>query len=256
MGLDGTSVIVSGGAGGLGAAAVRDLVKAGARVVIADLNDDKGREMEAELGSSVRYVRTNVLEDDSVQGAVDAATDLGTLRYAVVAHGGTGVAERILARDGSPAAFEHFKGTIDTYLGGTYNVLRLAAARIASADPDERGERGAIVTTASIAAYEGQIGQAPYAAAKGGVVSLTLAAARDLSAVGIRVCCIAPGTMATPMMLSVGEEAIAKFSASVPFPKRLCEPEVYAALATHILENPYLNGETIRIDGAQRFGPR
>ena len=255
MGFDGTSVIVSGGAGGLGAAAVRDLVKAGACVVIADLNDDKGHELEEELGTSARYVRTDVLDDDSVQGAIEAATELGTLRYAVVAHGASGVAERIVGRDGSPAAFEHFKGTIDTYLGGTYNV-RLAAARIASADPDERRERGAIVTTASIAAYEGQIGQAPYAAAKGGVVSLTLAAARDLSAVGVRVCCITPGTMMTPMMLSVGEEAIAKFSEAVPFPKRLGEPAEYAALATHLLSNPYMNGETVRIDGAQRFGPR
>ena len=256
MGFDGTSAIVSGGAGGLGAAAVRDLVKAGARVVIADLNDDKGHELEKELGDAVRYVRTNVLDDDSVKGAIDAARELGTFRYAVVAHGGSGTAERIIGRDGSPASFEHFKGTIDTYLGGTYNLLRLVAAGIATSDPDEQGERGAIVTTASIAAFEGQIGLAPYAAAKGGVVSLTLAAARDLGAVGIRVCCIAPGTMKTPIMLSVGDEAIAKFGEAVPFPKRLGEPSEYAALATHILSNPYLNGETIRIDGAQRFGPR
>ena len=257
MGFDGTSVIVSGGAGGLGAAAVRDLVGAGARVVIADLNDDKGRELEAELGGSARYVRTNVLDDDSVQGAIGAAADLGTLRYAVLAHGGLGgTPERLVRRDGSPASYEAFKTTIDIYLGGTYNMLRLAAAKIATAEPDENGERGAIVATASIAAYEGQIGQASYAAAKGGVVSLTLAAARDLSAVGIRVCCIAPGTIKTPMMASVGEEALKKYGEAVPFPKRLGEPSEYAALARHLLSNPYMNGETIRIDGAQRFGPR
>ena len=257
MGFDGTSVIVSGGAGGLGAAAVRDLVKAGARVVIADLNDEKGQELEKELGDAVRYVRTDVLEDESVQAALDAAAELGTLRYAVVAHGGFGgTPERLVGRDGSPASYEAFKTTIDIYLGGTYNMLRLAAAKIATAEPDDDGERGAIVTTASIAAYEGQIGQTPYAAAKGGVVSLTLAAARDLSAVGIRVCCIAPGTIKTPMMASVGEEALKKYGEAVPFPKRLGEPAEYAALATHLLSNPYMNGETVRIDGAQRFGPR
>ena len=257
MGFDGTSVIVSGGAGGLGAAAVRDLVRAGARVVIADLNDDKGRELEAELGGSARYVRTNVLDDDSVQGAIGAAADLGTLRYAVLAHGGLGgTPERLVRRDGSPASYEAFKTTIDIYLGGTYNMLRLAAAKIATAEPDENGERGAIVTTASIAAYEGQIGQASYAAAKGGVVSLTLAAARDLSAVGIRVCCIAPGTIKTPMMASVGEEALKKYGEAVPFPKRLGEPSEYAALARHLLSNPYMNGETIRIDGAIRLAPK
>jgi NAD(P)-dependent dehydrogenase (short-subunit alcohol dehydrogenase family) len=141
MGFDGTSAIVSGGAGGLGAAAVRDLVEAGARVVIADLDDDKGRELAQELGSAARYVRTDVLDDESVQGAIDAAGELATLRYAVVAHGGSGTAERILGRDGSPASFENYKGTIDTYLGGTYNLLRLVAAGIAKSEPDERGER-------------------------------------------------------------------------------------------------------------------
>jgi NAD(P)-dependent dehydrogenase (short-subunit alcohol dehydrogenase family) len=149
-----------------------------------------------------------------------------------------------------------FTKTIELYLTGTYNVLRLLAAEIASAEPDDDGQRGAVVTTSSIAAFEGQIGQSAYAAAKGGVAGLTLAAARDLAVLGIRVVCIAPGTFMTPAMERVGEEALAKFGASVPNPSRLGRPAEYAALARHICENDYLNGETIRIDGAQRFQPR
>jgi NAD(P)-dependent dehydrogenase (short-subunit alcohol dehydrogenase family) len=256
MELAGNVALVTGGAGGLGEAAVRALSAAGSPVVIADLADERGEKLAAELGDSVRYVRTDVLDDDSVQRAVDTAAELGPFRFAVTSHGGYGVAEKVVQRDGSPAGMEGFRKTVDLYLTGTFNVLRLAAAAIARTEPGEDGERGAVVTTASIAAFEGQIGQASYAAAKGGVVGLTLAAARDLSAVGVRVVCIAPGTMRTPAMESVGEEALAKFSASVPFPKRLGHPAEYADLVAHILANPYLNGETIRIDGAQRFQPR
>jgi len=256
MSLDGTTTIVTGGAGGLGEATVRAVVAAGGAVVIADLADERGEKLAAELGAKARYVRTDVLDDAAVQAAIAAAQELGTLRYAVTAHGGYGVAERVVGKDGSPAGMEGFTKTVALYLTGTYNVLRLVAAAIATTDPGEDGERGAVVTTASIAAFEGQIGQTSYAAVKGGVVGVTLAAARDLSAVGIRVVCIAPGTMLTPAMQRVGEEALAKFGASVPFPKRLGKPSEYADLATHILQNPYLNGETIRIDGAQRFQPR
>jgi NAD(P)-dependent dehydrogenase (short-subunit alcohol dehydrogenase family) len=256
MELAGNVALVTGGAGGLGEAVVRALSAAGSPVVIADLADDRGEKLAAELGDSVHYVRTDVLDDDSVQRAVDAAGELGPLRFAVTSHGGYGVAEKVVQRDGSPAGMEGFRKTVDLYLTGTFNVLRLAAAAIAKTEPGEDGERGAVVTTASIAAFEGQIGQASYAAAKGGVVGLTLAAARDLSSVGVRVVCVAPGTMRTPIMESVGEEALAKFSAAVPFPKRLGHPEEYADLVAHILSNPYLNGETIRIDGAQRFQPR
>jgi len=249
-------VLVTGGAGGLGEATVRAAIAAGASVVIADLNDEKGEKLAAELGTSTRYVRTNVLDDGSVNRAIAAAGELGTFRFAVAAHGGFGVAQKVVQRDGSPADMESFRKTVDLYLNGTYNLLRLAAAAIAKTEPNEDGERGAVVTTASIAAFEGQMGQSAYSAAKGGVVGLTLVAARDLGAVGVRVVCVAPGTMRTPIMESVGEDALAKFSAAVPFPRRLGHPSEYGALVVHILANSYLNGETIRLDGAQRFQAR
>jgi NAD(P)-dependent dehydrogenase (short-subunit alcohol dehydrogenase family) len=256
MELAGNTALVTGGAGGLGEATVRAIVAAGGSVVIADLNDEKGEKLAAELGPSVRYARTNVLDDESVNAAIATAGELGTFRFAVAAHGGFGVAQKVVQRDGSPADMEGFRKTVDLYLNGTYNVLRLAAAAIATTEPGEDGERGAVVTTASIAAFEGQIGQSAYSAAKGGVVGVTLAAARDLGSLGIRVVCVAPGTMRTPIMESVGEEALKKFGAAVPFPRRLGHPSEYGALVVHILTNPYLNGETIRLDGAQRFQPR
>jgi NAD(P)-dependent dehydrogenase (short-subunit alcohol dehydrogenase family) len=248
--------LVTGGAGGLGEAAVRRLAAAGAGVVIADLSDDKATKLAAELGERAVYVRTDVTDEASVQAAVQAARELGTLRWAVAAHGGFGVAERVVGRTLEPAALKGFTKTIDLYLTGTYNVLRLAAAEIGRSEADGDGQRGSVVMTASIAAYEGQIGQSAYAAAKAGVVGLTLAAARDLGALGIRVVTIAPGTMRTPIMESVGEEALARFSAAVPHPRRLGRPEEYAALVQHVFENDYLNGEVIRLDGAQRFQPK
>ena len=256
MELAGNVAIVTGGAGGLGEATVRAIVQAGGSAVIADLNDEKGEKLAVELGDRVRYARTDVLDDAAVLAAVEVAAELGTLRFAVTAHGGFGVAQKVVQRDGSPADIEGFRKTVDLYLTGTYNVLRLAAAAIARSEPGEDGERGAVVTTASIAAFEGQIGQSSYSAAKGGVVGLTLAAARDLGSLGIRVVCVAPGSMRTPIMESVGEEALAKFGAAVPFPKRLGHPAEFGSLATYILTNSYLNGEVIRLDGAQRFQPR
>ncbi|MEU6562432.1 SDR family NAD(P)-dependent oxidoreductase [Nocardia nova] len=256
MSFEGEVVLVTGGAGGLGAASVRRLHGAGAAVVIADLNDEKGKALADELGNKAVYVRTDVLDEDAVQAALAAAGDLGTLRYSVVAHGGFGVLEKVVNRDGSPHTFKGFTDTIALYLSGTYNVLRLAAAKIAKQEPKDNGERGAIVMTSSIAGYEGQIGQSAYAAAKGGVIGLTLAGARDLSAVGIRLNSIAPGTMHTPIMEFLGEEKLANFAAAVPFPKRLGAPDEYASLAQHLLENPYINGEVVRIDGAQRFQPK
>lgn len=255
MSVQGSVALVTGGAGGLGEAVVREFVGAGGKVVIGDLSDERGEALANELGAAAVYARTDVLSDDSVAKAIEVAGSLGTLRYAVAAHGGYGKAERVVGRSG-PASMEGFTKTIELYLTGTFNLLRLAAAAIANAEPDEDGGRGAVVMTSSIAAYEGQIGQASYAAAKGGVVGLTLAAARDLSAVGIRVASIAPGTFLTPAMERVGPEALAQFGASVPFPKRLGKPSEYAALVRHICENPYINGEVIRIDGAQRFQPR
>jgi NAD(P)-dependent dehydrogenase (short-subunit alcohol dehydrogenase family) len=252
---EGDVVLVTGGVGGLGAATVRQLHAAGAAVVIADVADDKGRELASELGNKAAYVHTDVLDDATIEAAFAEADELGTLRYVVIAHGGFGVAERILKKDGSPATLDGFKKTIDLYLTGTYNVLRLAAAKIAKLEPNERGERGAIVMTASIAGYEGQIGQSAYSSAKGGVIGLTLVAARDLSSVGIRVNTIAPGTIRTPLMEMAPAEMLAKFAETVPFPKRLGRPDEYASLAQHLLENTYINGEVVRMDGAQRFQP-
>ncbi|MFD4441996.1 SDR family oxidoreductase [Nocardia sp. NPDC058519] len=256
MSFEGEVVLVTGGAGGLGDATVRRLHAEGAAVVIADVNDDKGKALAEELGNKAVYVRTDVLDDSTIEEAFAAADELGTLRYAVIAHGGFGVLEKVVNRDGTPHTLKGFTDTIALYLTGTYNVLRLAAAKIAKLEPKDSGERGAIVMTSSIAGYEGQIGQSAYAAAKGGVISLTLTGARDLSAVGIRVNSIAPGTMHTPIMDFLGEEKLAKFAAAVPFPKRLGAPAEYALLAQHLLENPYINGEVIRIDGGQRFQPK
>ena len=257
MELTGTSVLVTGGSGGLGGAAVRAFHAAGAAVVIADLAEGPSSVLAKELGTRATFVRTDVTDSASIEAAIATAGSLGVLRTLVVAHGGWGVSERIVNRAGQPAPLENFEKTIALYLTGTYNVLRLAAAAMAANEPTgPDGARGAIVTTASIAAYEGQIGQATYAVAKGGVVSLTLAAARDLAAVGVRVCCVAPGTMRTPMMETMGPEALAKFESAVPFPSRLGRPEEYGALAVHIASNDYLNGEVIRLDGAQRLTPR
>ncbi len=248
--------LVTGGAGGLGEAVVRRLHEAGAAVVIADLADDRAKLLADELGDRVVYARTDVTSEWSVDAALDTAYGLGTLRYVVISHGGWGVTEKVVNRDGSPASLEGFTKTLDLYLTGTYNVLRLAAARMAKNDPDGDGERGAVVATASIAGYEGQIGQSAYAAAKAGVIGLTLSGARDLSSVGVRLNTIAPGTMHTAMMETVGEEALAKFTSNVPFPKRLGKPQEFADLAVHLLTNGYLNGEVVRLDGAQRFSPR
>jgi NAD(P)-dependent dehydrogenase (short-subunit alcohol dehydrogenase family) len=256
MSFEGDVVLVTGGVGGLGAATVRKLHGSGAAVVIADVADDKGTALADELGNKAAYVHTDVLDDATIEAAFAKADELGTLRYVVIAHGGFGVAERLLKKDGTPAALEGFKKTIDLYLTGTYNVLRLAAAKIARLEPNEKGERGAVVMTASIAGYEGQIGQSAYSSAKGGVIGLTLVGARDLSSVGIRLNTIAPGTIRTPLMEMAPEEMLAKFAETVPFPKRLGRPDEYASLAQHLLENTYINGEVVRIDGAQRFQPR
>ena len=250
------SVVVTGGAGGLGEATVRRLHNAGLGVVIADLADEKGRALAGELGPRALFAHTDVTDEESVSAAFAKAAAIGIPRYAVTAHGGPGETRRTIGRDGTPADLGVFRGTIDAYLTGTYNVVRLAAATIAQAEPAPGGERGAVVMTASIAGYEGQIGQAAYTAAKAGVIGLTLVLARDLSAAGIRVNTVAPGTMRTPIMESVGEEALAVFAASVPFPKRLGTPDEYADAVAFLLSNGYVNGEVMRLDGAQRFAPK
>jgi NAD(P)-dependent dehydrogenase (short-subunit alcohol dehydrogenase family) len=256
MEISGASAIVTGGAGGLGGATVRRLVAAGAKVVIADLNTEKAEEMVKELGSSVAFVKTDITSESSVQEALDKAASMGPVRISVAVHGGFGGGGRTLKADGTPHSLEDFRNVIDPYLVGTFNVLRLASAAIAKSEPLEDGERGVIINTASIAGYEGTIGQVAYATAKAGVIGLTIAAARDLSVVGIRVMTIAPGTFITPAYGNDLEAVEAYWAPAIPFPKRMGQPVEYAKLAQSIVENSYLNGEVIRIDGAIRFGPK
>lgn len=254
MEIAGRAALVTGGAGGLGEATVRRLVAEGAKVVIADLADEKGAKLAADLGGSAVYVRTDVMDEASVNGALDAAATLGEVRVVVNSHGGPVAGLRVLGRDGSPMPQALFDRTVALYLSGTFQVLRLAAARMAALEPMDSGVRGLIVNTASIAAYEGQVGQSDYTAAKAGVVGLTLAAARDLSAVGIRVATIAPGTFFTPAFQMGEEKAQEIWGATVPFPKRMGRASEYADAIAFLARNDYVNGETIRIDGAQRFG--
>jgi NAD(P)-dependent dehydrogenase (short-subunit alcohol dehydrogenase family) len=245
--------LVTGGAGGFGEATVRRFVAAGARVIIADLAEDKGTALAAQLGDRVRYVRTDVTSEDSVREAVGAAEELGPLRAAVVVHGGPAAGRRIVGRDGTPYPVATFQRTVDIFLTGTYCVLSIAAAAMSKNEPLESGQRGVVITTASIAGFEGQVGQSDYSAAKGGVIGLTLTAARDLAPVGVRIMCIAPGTFFTPAYGMAEDEANAKWGPGVPNPKRMGHADEYARLAAHIVDNDYLNGTTIRIDGALRF---
>jgi 3-hydroxyacyl-CoA dehydrogenase/3-hydroxy-2-methylbutyryl-CoA dehydrogenase len=253
--LTGAAAVVAGGASGLGAATARELISRGARVAVVDIDGDRAGALAQELGDGAIAARADVTDEGEVEAAVAAAVEaFGELRLAVSC-AGIGWAERTVGKEG-PANLQPFETLVRVNLIGTYNVLRLSAAAMAGNDPDEEGERGAVVMTASAAAYDGQIGQTAYAASKGGVVSLTLPAARDLSRQGIRVCTIAPGLFDTPLLAALPEEARAKLAEQIPFPPRLGRPEEYASLACHIAENPMLNGETIRLDGALRMPPR
>jgi NAD(P)-dependent dehydrogenase (short-subunit alcohol dehydrogenase family) len=254
--LSGNSVIVTGGAGGLGEATCRALAAAGAAVVVADLADERGEVLARDLGGNATYVHVDVTDPDQVQAAITAAVERGPLRAVVTAHGGPVLAGRIVGRDGSPLGLDGFRDTLEPYLTGTYNVMRLAAAAMAASEPAGDSGRGVIITTASIAAYEGQIGQVPYAAAKGGVVAMTLVAARDLAAVGVRVLTIAPGTFFTPAFGMSEADAQAQFGQGIPYPKRMGRPPEYAQLVESIIANDYLNGEVIRLDAALRFAPK
>jgi 3-hydroxyacyl-CoA dehydrogenase / 3-hydroxy-2-methylbutyryl-CoA dehydrogenase len=253
MKLEGIGALVAGGASGLGEATARELAARGARVAIADLNEERGPALAEEIGGL--FTAADVTDEERVLAAVEEAIDaFGGIRFAVSC-AGIGWAERTVKKDG-PAHLRPFETVVRVNLIGTFNVLRLAANAMASNDPDEEGERGAVVMTASIAAFDGQIGQAAYSASKGGVVGLTLPAARDLSRLGIRVCTIAPGLFDTPLLAGLPDDARQALGAQVPFPARLGRPEEYAALACHIAENPMLNGETLRLDGALRMPPR
>jgi NAD(P)-dependent dehydrogenase (short-subunit alcohol dehydrogenase family) len=253
--LAGSTFLISGGASGLGAATARLFVSQGARVVLADLNDARGSEIASELANTARFVHADVTDEASTRAAVElAVSTFGGLNGAINC-AGIGIAERTLGREG-PHPLEPFARVIRVNLIGTFNVIRLAAEAIARGEPNAAGERGVIVNTASVAAFEGQIGQAAYSASKGGVVGMTLPIARDLARLGIRVCTIAPGIFDTPMLAGLAEPARVSLGQQVPFPPRLGRPEEYAALVQSIVENTMLNGETIRLDGGIRMGPR
>lgn len=255
MDINGGVALVTGGASGLGLATARRLVGAGAAVVIADLPSSRGKQVAEEFGDSAAFAPTDVTDEDQVQAAIEAATQLGFLRV-VVNCAGIGNAFRVIGKDGTPFPLADFKKVIDINLIGTFNVIRLSAAAMVGSTPVDGEERGVIVNTASVAAFEGQIGQAAYSASKGGVVGMTLPIARDLAQHKIRVATIAPGLFLTPMFQQLPEEAIASLGAQVPHPSRLGNSEEYASLVAHIIENPMLNGETIRLDGAIRMAPR
>jgi NAD(P)-dependent dehydrogenase (short-subunit alcohol dehydrogenase family) len=248
-----TVALVTGGASGLGEATARRLHEVGAAVVIVDLPSSRGDALAAELGSRVRFVAADVRNEPAVQAAIATAQELGDLRV-VVSCAGVGTPGRVVGRNG-PLDLGLFQNVIDINLVGTFNVLRLAAAAMLVNEPVD-GDRGVIVMTASIAAYDGQIGQAAYAASKGGIVALTLAAARDLADKHIRVMSVAPGTFATPMLAGLAAEVTAALEAQVPHPSRLGQPREYASLVAHIVDNGMLNGEVIRLDGALRMPPR
>ncbi|WP_319453114.1 MULTISPECIES: SDR family NAD(P)-dependent oxidoreductase [unclassified Mycobacterium] len=253
MELRGGSAIVVGGAGGFGAATVRRLTAAGMSVVIADLAEEAGAALSDELGTAAEYIRTDVTSEDSVRSAIGAAAGKGPLRVAVIVHGGPVSQARIVNKSGSTYPVEDFRRTVEIYLTGTFTVLSRAAEQMATNDPLESGQRGVIIGTASIAGYEGQVGQSGYSAAKGGVIGMTLTAARDLAPIGIRVMTIAPGTFFTPAYKMDETEAQAKWGPLVPNPKRMGSADEYGRLALSIADNDYLNGTVIRIDGAQRF---
>lgn len=255
MQIEGASAIVSGGASGLGEATVRRLAAAGATCVIFDRDEAKAATLAEELGGGTAYVAGDVGDPEPVQAAVDAARQAGPFRVAVSC-AGIGWASRVIDRANNPHDLDVFRTVVSVNLIGTFNVLRLAAAAMAQSEPLDHGERGVVVNTASVAAFEGQIGQIAYAASKGGVVGLTLPAARDLSAVGIRVNTIAPGLMDTPLLGLLPEDQRQALGAGVLFPKRLGTPDEFAQLVESIVANPYVNGETIRLDGGLRMPPK
>ncbi|SIS89644.1 3-hydroxyacyl-CoA dehydrogenase [Alicyclobacillus vulcanalis] len=252
MKFEGSTFIVTGGGSGLGEATARAFAEAGAQVILFDIQEERGERVAQEIGG--RFFRVDVTREDDVRQAVDEASRHGVLR-GVVNCAGIAPAEKVLSKRGVHS-LETFTRVIQVNLVGTFNVMRLVAARVAEAPPLEDGERGVIINTASIAAYEGQIGQAAYSASKGGVVGLTLPAARELAAYGIRVVAIAPGIFETPLLMALPEAARQSLGQQVPFPQRLGRPSEYAQLARHIVENPMLNGEVIRLDGALRMQPR
>jgi len=253
--LDGATFIVTGGGSGLGAATARALAAGGGTVVLADVNVDAGRTTAGEIGDRSRFVEADVTRGSGAQAAVDAATEaFGGVR-GLVNCAGIATATRVVGRDGAQS-LDEFAKVVEVNLIGTFNMIRLVGAAMIGNEPSDAGERGVIVNTASVAAFDGQIGQAAYAASKGGVAAMTLPVAREFAQHGIRVATIAPGIFDTPMLAGLPEKARASLGAQVPFPSRLGRPDEYAALALHIVANEMLNGEVIRLDGAIRMAPR
>ena len=247
--------LITGASSGLGLASARALVEAGGKVLLADINAEAGAARAAELGCNARFVQTDISREGDGRRAVAAALEAFGGLHGLINCAGVAPAEKVLGRNGAHG-LDSFGRVIQINLIGSFNMLRLAAEAMVRGEPNEEGERGVIVNTASVAAFDGQMGQAAYAASKGGVAALTLPAARDLARSGIRVMCIAPGIFETPMMAGMPQEVRDSLAAGVPFPPRLGRPEEYAALVRHIVENPMLNGEVIRLDGALRMAAK
>ncbi|MGH9346894.1 MAG: 3-hydroxyacyl-CoA dehydrogenase [Vicinamibacterales bacterium] len=255
MRLDGKTVLVTGGASGLGGATVDMVIQGGGNALILDVNEAAGIALVSTLGDRARFVRTDVTTEGDVQHAIETAVQTFGAVHGAVNAAGIGVAERVLGKEG-PQPLASFNRVIHINLVGTFNVIRLAAAAMAKNEPNDAGERGIIVNTASVAAYDGQIGQAAYSASKGGIVAMTLPIARELARIGVRVMTIAPGTFDTPLLSGLPEAARLSLAQQVPFPPRLGRPAEFAALVRHIFENEMLNGEVIRLDGAIRMAPK
>ncbi|HKO66338.1 MAG TPA: 3-hydroxyacyl-CoA dehydrogenase [Burkholderiaceae bacterium] len=254
MQIDNNVFIVTGGASGLGGAVSQMIAANGGRVVIADVQADKGESLARDLGAKARFIRCDVTEERDAHAAVEAANALGVLR-GLVNCAGVAIGEKTVGKEG-PHALGSFVRVIEINLIGTFNMIRVAADAMSKLDPTADAERGVLINTASVAAYDGQIGQAAYAASKGGVVGMTLPIARDLARQGIRCVTIAPGLFATPMLLGMPQEVQDALGRQPPYPSRLGRPDEYAALAKHVIENVMLNGETIRLDGAIRLPPK
>ncbi len=247
--------LITGGASGLGAATAKMIVEDGGNAVLADVNTTVGEQTEAELGENALFVHTDVTNPESVQNAIETAIDAFGGLDGVINCAGIGPAERVVGKNG-PHSLERFTNVISINLIGTFNVIRLAAAVMQHNEPEESGERGIIINTASVAAFDGQIGQAAYSASKGGIVAMTLPIAREFAKLGIRVMTIAPGIFETPLLMGMPDEVKASLGQQVPFPSRLGKPHEYAALVKHIIENQMLNGEVIRLDGAIRMAAK
>jgi NAD(P)-dependent dehydrogenase (short-subunit alcohol dehydrogenase family) len=254
MNIQGQSAIVTGGGSGLGEAVARELARQGAKVAVLDVNAAGAQRVASEVGGIASAC--DVCDSTQVTAALDAATAAHGAPRIVMNIAGIGTAKRVIGKDGSPAPLEDFERVVRINLIGTYNVIRLAAARIAQLPPLDDNERGVMLCTASVAAFDGQVGQEAYSASKGGLVGMTLPLARDLAQWGIRVVTVAPGLFHTPLMATLPDEVQKSLAASIPFPRRLGKPEEFAALAAHIVTNTHLNGETIRLDGALRMAPR